>query len=224
MKGLLVLIAACLLASCAALPQVLPPAGSAEKNIRCPSPFLAEKTRLIHTIEVRTSGETKTVMIGVTLMDPFSRTIACALMSAEGMTLFEAVRGPEGMVVSRAFPPFDAADFAVHMMDDIELIFLAPQGLPAKKGVLAGGDQICRWHKTQGGWMEVSAGRDGRMKVHRYSEGGDLKRVVTLAADAANPYSTILLQASDLVNYALVMTLIQSESVGDKPGLKESLP
>lgn len=224
MRGLLALIVSFLLVSCAALPQVLPPAGPAEKNIVCPSPFPAEKTRLIHTIEVRTSGETKTVMIGVTLMDPFSRTISCALMSAEGMTLFEALRGPEGMVVSRAFPPFDATDFAVNMMDDIELMFLAPQGPPAKKGVLAGGDPICRWHKAQGGWIDVSEGRDGRMKVHRYSEGGGLKRAVTLAANATNPYCTLELQSSDLVHYALVMTLIQSEVVTDKPVLKESLP
>lgn len=221
MRGLLALIVSFLMVSCAALPPVLSPAGPAEKKILCPSPFPAKKTRFIHTIDVRTSGETKAIMIGVTLMDPFSRTISCALMSAEGMTLFEALRGPEGMVVSWAFPPFDGADFAVNMMDDIELIFLSPQGLVAKKGISAEGDSICRWHKAQGGWIDVSEGRDGRMKVHRYAEGGGLKRVVTLAADAANPYSTILLQASDLVHYTLVMTMIQSEAVKDEPGLKE---
>ena len=84
----------------------------AEKNIMCPSPFLTEKIRLIHAIEVRAAGQVQTVMIGVTMTDPVTRTISCALMSAEGMALFEAASGPDGLKVSRALPPFDAADFA----------------------------------------------------------------------------------------------------------------
>lgn len=220
MKGFLLLIGSFLLASCAALPQVLPPVGPAAKTILCPSPFLTEKTRLIHAIEVRAAGEMKTVMIGVTLADPVLRTISCALMSAEGMSFFEAASGPSGLKVSRALPPFDATDFARNMMDDIELIFLAPTGALTEKGVLAEGDQVCRWHREQGGWIDVSEGRDGRMKVRRYSKGGGLKRSVMLAPAAANPYSTIELQASELVNYTLVMTLIESEAAKDGPQLK----
>jgi len=219
MKGLLLLIGSLLLVSCAALPQVLQPAGPAVKTIRCPSPFFAEKTRLIHAIEVRTLGEMKTVMIGVTLTDPFARTLSCALMSAEGMSFFEAASGPSGLSVSRALPPFDAPDFARNMMDDIELIFLAPPGALTQKGVLAEGDQVCRWHKEPGGWIDVSEGRDGRMKICRYSEGGSLKRSVMLAPKTANPYSVIELQASELFNYTLIMTLIESEAAKDEPQL-----
>jgi len=220
MKGLFLLIGFFLLASCTALPQILQPAGSPQKSIRCPFPFLVEKTRFIHAIEVRTAGEMKTVMIGVTLTDPQARTISCALMSAEGMSFFEAASGPSGLMVSRSLPPFDTAAFARNMMDDIELIFLAPQGLLTTKGVLAEGDQICRWHKEQGGWVDVSEARDGRMAVRRYSEGGGLKRVAWLAPVTPNPYSAIVLQASELVSYTLVMTLIESETVKDEPQLK----
>ncbi|PKN17785.1 MAG: hypothetical protein CVU71_15265 [Deltaproteobacteria bacterium HGW-Deltaproteobacteria-6] len=219
MKGLLLLTGSFLLLSCAALPQIFQPAGPATQTILCPSPFLTEKTRLIHAIEVRTAGETKTVMIGVTLTDPSSRTISCALMSAEGVTFFEAASGPSGLMVSRALPPFDEGDFARNMMEDIELIFLAPPGMLTQKGVLAGGDQVCRWHNKQGGWVDVLSGPDGRMNVRRYSEGGGLKRSVRLAPAAAPPYSTIELQASELFDYTLMMTLIEAEAAKDEPQL-----
>ena len=219
MKGLLLLIGSFLLVSCASLPAVLPPA---DQTMTCPSPFLTEKTRFIHAIEARMSGETKAVMIGVTLVDSALRTLSCALMSAEGVTLFEAASGPSGLKVSRAaLPPFDAADFAGNMMDDIALIFLKPSGAVTQKGVLAAGEAVCRRHKDQGGWIDVLQSRDGRIQVRRYSEGGSLKRSVTLAGGAFNPYSTIELHASELVNYTLMMTLIESEAVQDDPQIRE---
>jgi hypothetical protein len=218
MKGFLLLTSSFLLISCAALPAVLPPA---DQTMTCPSPFLTEKTRFIHAIETRLSGETKAVLIGVTVVDPATGTLSCALVSAEGMTLFEAVRGPSGVNVSRALPPFDTADFARNMMDDIQLIFLKPSGSLVKKGFGAAGEAVCRLHKEGGGWIDVSQGRDGRIQVRRYSEGGRLKRSVILAGGAQNPYATIELQASELVNYTLMMTVIESEAVKDEPQLKE---
>jgi hypothetical protein len=187
----------------------------------CPSPFFTKKTRFIHAIEARMSGEIKAVMIGVTLADPALRTLSCAIMSPEGMVLFEAFFGPSGMIVNRALPPFDAADFADNMMDDIALIFLKPSGAVMQKGVLAAGEAVCRRHKNQGGWIDVLQRRDGRIQVRRYSEGGSLKRSVTLAGGPFNPYSTIELHALELVNYTLMMTLIESEAVQDEPQLRE---
>ncbi|KAF0157228.1 MAG: Uncharacterized protein FD159_1498 [Syntrophaceae bacterium] len=221
MKGLLLLIGSFLLVSCAALPLVRPPTGSLGKTFTCPSPFFTEKTRLIHAIEVRAAGKTQTVMIGVTITDPVTRSISCALMSAEGMVIFEAAAGPDGLKISRALPPFDSGDFARNMMDDIDLIFLAPQEALAQQGVLAAGERVCRRHKKQGGWIDVSEGRDGRIQIRRYSEGGSLKRSVTLTGRPFNPYSTIELHASELVSYTLMMTLIESEAVQDEPQLME---
>ncbi|RPH88129.1 MAG: hypothetical protein EHM66_01505 [Deltaproteobacteria bacterium] len=221
MKGLLFLIGSLLLVSCAVLPAIRPVAGLAEKNIMCPSPFLTEKIRLIHAIEVRAAGQVQTVMIGVTMTNPVTRTISCALMSAEGMALFEAVSGPDGLKVSRALPPFDAADFARKMMDDIDLIFLAPQGALTEKGVFVTGETVCRRHKEPGGWIDVLQGHGGPIHIRRYSEGGRLQRSVTLAGGSANPYSTIDLQASERVDYSLIMTLIESETVRDEPQRKE---
>lgn len=220
MKNLFFLIASLLIVSCAALPQIRPAAGPAHEAISCPSPFLAEKTRLIHSIEARLSGETKAVMIGITLADPVNRTLSSAILSTEGMVLFEAFRGSSGMTVNRALPPFDAADFARNMMDDIELIFLAPSGAPAQKGILAEGNRVCRWHGTPDGWIDVVEAREGRIYIRRYTEGGDLKRSVRLDATAASPYAAIELRAAERVHYMLVMTLIESEAAKDglRPG------
>jgi len=217
MKRFFFLIASLLLVSCAALPAIRPQAGPDEKNIVCPSPFLTEKTRLIHAIEVRAAGRAQTVIIGVTLADPALRTLSCALMSAEGMSFFEAVSDSSGLKVNRALPPFDAADFARNMMNDIELIFFAPRSAPARKGVLAEGDRVCRWHQEKGGWLDVSKSRDEQIHIRHYSEDGGLKRSVMLDGKAADPYSTIELQASEMVDYTLVMTLIESEAVKDEP-------
>lgn len=215
MKRLLCLIGSLLLVSCAALPAVLP---SADQKMTCPSPFLPEKIRFIHAIEVRVAGKTQTVMIGVTLTDPVLRTISCALMSAEGMAFFEAASGPSGLKVSRALPPFDAPDFARNMMDDIELIFLAPQEALFQKGVLADGRRVCRRHKEQGGWMDVLQGSDGHIQITRYSEGGGLQRRVILDGKSPNTYSTIELQATQ---YTLVMTLIEAEAVKNDTRMPE---
>jgi hypothetical protein len=215
------MIGALLLASCAALPVIQPDTGPGEKNILCPSPFLPEKTRLIHAIEVRAAGQAQTVIIGVTLADPVLRTLSCALMSTEGMAFFEAAADSSGLKVSRALPPFDAGDFASNMMNDIDLIFFAPKGALMQKGVLAQGNPVCRWHKERGGWIDVSKSRDGQIQIRRYAEDGGLKRSVLLDAKAASPYSGIELQASEMVNYTLLMTLIESETIKNEPQLHE---
>lgn len=217
MRGFLFLISALLLISCAALPAIAPPNGKAEKPLVCPSPYCTGKYRFIHSLEVRLGGQTQTVMVGVTLIDPALRTISSALVSTEGLAFFEASQGPDGLVVDRALPPFDAGDFSRNMMDDIELIFLAPREAPAEKGVLAGGEIVCRY-KGPAGWIDVGTGRDGRIQIRRYSKRGGLLRSVTLAG-GANPYSAIELHASGLVEYELIMTLIESEAVQN-----ESLP
>ncbi len=215
MKGLVLLIGSFLLVSCAALPAIHPPPSvSSGKTIACPSPFLPEKTRLIHAIEVRAAGKIQTVMIGVTLLDPATRTISCALMSPEGMALFEATAGPGGLKIGRALPPLDSADFARNMMEDIELIFLAPPESLAQKGVFASGETVCRRHKESGGWIDVLEGPHRRIQIRRYSESGSLQRRVILDGKSANAYSAIELQST---TYTLMMTLIESETIKDEP-------
>ncbi len=180
----------------------------------CPSPFLKEKYRLIHAIEVHMAGDTRSAIIGVTLADPATRAVSCAIITAEGMVLFEADAGAGLLNVKRALPPFDSADFAKNMIDDIKLIFFSPSGKIYQKGTLTDGTTVCRWREENGEWTDVSAHQQGNIDIKRYSTGGGLKRHVKFNNRAGeNIYQSIELDAKELPNYSLLMMLIEAQPV-----------
>jgi hypothetical protein len=100
-------------------------------------------------------------------------------------------------------------------MDDIELIFLAPYGEMKEQGRSADRRMVCRWHREKGGWVDISQAPDGRIRISRYSEGFKPERMVTIEPEPGSPYAAIVLQAEGLIDYTLVMTLIESEAVAD---------
>jgi hypothetical protein len=215
MKGAWVLITTLVLAACQSLPVIQPaPAGSGKTA--CPSVFAQAPIRYIHAIEARAAGKTQAVMIGVTLLNPETKAIASAIVSAEGLSLFEAASVAGDIAVSRALPPFDAPDFAKNLMNDIELIFLAPRGALQAQGNLADGHVACRWHLEKGGWIDVSEDMERNIRIQRYSQSSKLTRTVTLTPKSGNAYAAIVLQASGLIDYTLIMTLIESEAVADE--------
>lgn len=219
MKGVWVLIASVLLAACQSLPVIQPAPASVSKT-SCPSVFTRIPIRYIHAIEARRAGKTQAVMIGVTLLNPETRTITSAIVSAEGLSLFEAASVAGDVKVSRALPPFDAPDFAKNLMADIELIFLAPRGMLKAQGILADGRAACRWHQEKDGWIDVSEDPLRNIRIQRYSQGARLERTVTLTPKSGDAYAAIVLQASGLIDYTLIMTLVESETVIDTEGIE----
>jgi hypothetical protein len=202
------------LLSCQTLPLINSPASPAEeKNLTCPSPFLKERYRLVHAIETRVAGKTQSAIIGVTLADPDTRFVSCAIMTAEGMVLFEAESGPAMLKVKRALPPFDSVDFAKNMIEDIKLIFFAPEGKIQKKGKLPAGATACRYHEENGDWIDVITDKSEGMAIKRYTSDGILKRQVKFNKTTVNIYQSIELQANEVFNYSLLMTLIEAEPV-----------
>ena len=214
MKGIPLLILTVFLFSCQTLPLINAPVSPAdEKALTCPSPFLKEKYRLVHTIETRMAGDTQSAIIGVTLADPSTRFVSCAIMTVEGMVLFEAESGPGALKVNRALPPFDSMDFAKNMIEDIKLIFFAPEGQIQKKGNLPDGATTCRYHEENGDWIDVITDKSEGKAIKRYSSVGSLKRHVKFNKTAGNIYQSIELQANETFNYSLLMTLIEAEPV-----------
>jgi hypothetical protein len=184
-----------------------------EKALTCPSPFLKEKYRLVHAIETRVSGKTQSAIIGVTLADPSTRFISCAIMTAEGIVLFEAESGPGALKVTRALPPFDSMDFAKNMIEDIKLIFFAPEGKIQKKDNLPDGAAVCRYLEENGDWIDVITDKSEGTAIKRYSSAGILKRQVKFNKTTGNIYQSIELQANETLNYSLLMTLIEAQPV-----------
>jgi hypothetical protein len=214
MKGIPFLILIVFLFSCQTLPLINAPVSPAdEKALTCPSPFLKEKYRLVHTIETRVAGDTQSAIIGVTLADPSTRFVSCAIMTAEGMVLFEAESGPGALEVTRALPPFDSMAFVKNMIEDIKLIFFTPDGKIQKKGNLPDGATACRYREDNGDWIDVIADKSEVMTINRYSSAGILKRHVKFNKTAGNIYQSIELQANEVFSYSLLMTLIEAEPV-----------
>jgi hypothetical protein len=214
MKGLPLLILLFFLSACQTLPLINSPVSPAEeKTLTCPSPFLKEKYRLVHAIETRMAGDTRSAIIGVTLADPVTRSLTCAIMTAEGMVLFEVESSPGALKVNRALPPFDSEDFAKNMMEDIKLIFFAPEGKFQKKGNLPGGATVCRYLEENGDWIDVITDKSEGTAIKRYSSFGNLKRQIKFNKTVGNIYQSIELQANETFNYSLLMTLIEAQPV-----------
>ena len=211
-KFLLILIF--FLSSCQTLPVINSPSSlKDEKSFACPSPFLKEKYRLVHTIETRTAGNIQSAIIGVTLADPSTRSISCAIVTTEGMVLFEAEAGLGKLKVNRALPPFDSEDFAKNMIEDIKLIFFTPEGKIQNKGYITDGSTVCRYLKKNGDWIDVIENKSEDMEIKRYSSTGALKRRILFNKTTKNIYQRIELQANELFDYSLLMNLIEAQPV-----------
>jgi hypothetical protein len=212
MKYIALLITMAFVASCSTMPIITSPMlSAAQKDFACPSPFLKEKYQLIHAIEINAAGNAQGAIIGVTVVDPFTRFVSCAIMTAEGMVLLEAESFGEKLTVHRALPPFDSGDFAQNLIDDIRLIYFNPQGLLQKKGNLSDGSTVCRWQEESGNLIDVISGKPESTEINKYSACGNLKRHIKLTQQAGKPYSIIELQGSEMLDYTLLMTLIEAQ-------------
>jgi len=222
MKYISLIIGIVFIASCSTMPAITAPMHpAAQKNLTCPSPFLKGKYQLIHAIEINAAGNAQGAIIGVTVADPSTRFVSCAIITAEGMVLLETESSGEKLTVHRALPPFDSGDFAKNLIDDIKLIYFAPQGLLLKKGNLDDGSIACRWQEENFNFIDVVAGKLESTEIKKYSECGSLKRHIKLTQQEGNPYSNIELQGSEMVDYTLMMTLIEAQPAESKlPGKK----
>ena len=217
MKYIPLFIGIVFLTSCSTMPVISAKMlQTNQNNLTCPSPFLKGKHQLIHAIEINAAGIVQGGIIGVTVIDPSKRFVSCAIITAEGMVLLEVQSAGEKLIIYRALPPFDSGDFAKNLIDDIRLIYFNPQGLLQKKGNLPNGSTICRWQEENGNSIDVIAGKPEITEIKKYSACGSMKRHIKLTQKAGNPYAIIELQGSEMVDYALLMTLLETQPVDGK--------
>ena len=168
-----------LLLACHSLPVMEPaPQDAADMERACRDVFPHRPWRMVHTITTNLAGRKKGVMIGVVSLSPDTETVECALLTIEGMRLFEA-RDDGTLTVRRALPPFDRPALAEGMMADIRLLFFQPEGQPEETGILPGGTPGCRY-ATEDGYLDILRTTPGTSRLERYDHRHRLIRRVTI--------------------------------------------
>lgn len=218
----LLILTALLLNSCGTLPVVNPvlPQGNSQASI-CPSFFLTEPYRFIHAIEFGIAGQAGGAVIGVTVADPQTRSVSCAIMTPEGLVLFEA-EAASSVRILRALPPFDSGEFAENLLADIRLIFFAPQGRMQEKGILADGALLCRFREENGAWIDVIDRSAQGVEINKYTSLRNWKRRIRFNHSAEGRYAAVELAAREAYGYQLRMKLLEAEPVRGNEQARET--
>lgn len=212
--GAALILLTVLCTACSTLPAIRPldAAGTQAAAENCRRPFLDAPHRFVHAIEAGLPERSMGTVLGVTLFDPPSGIVRSALLTLEGFVLLDA-RYDKGLQVNRAVPPFDAPSFAENMMDDIRLIFLAPQGRLLQAGTLGNGAVACRYEAPRGQTIDVIVRRDDAWEIGTYgSHNEPLRRVEAFSVKNRIP-ETVELTGFFTVDYKLRLTLISAEPV-----------
>lgn len=165
------LAVAMLTVSCAAEHKQLQPRlsrtpGGTEALARCAVLFPQGRWQFVHAIDFRMADGSGGNALGVVVLD--GDQIQTALMTVEGLTLFEASSsGDENIQVTRAIAPFDRPGFAAGLMQDVRTLFRPPTG-KARYGSLANGSRVCRY-EADPATTDITPSRDGCWQLSTYS-------------------------------------------------------
>jgi hypothetical protein len=212
-----------MLVSCRSLPAITPNGKiPADIEAACAAVFPRQAWRMVHTIKTDFPGGRKGVMLGVVSLVPGKNTVECALLSIEGLRLFEA-HDDGTLTIRRALPPFDRPALADGMMQDIRLIFFRPEAPPLARGMMPSGEPGCRYTLADG-IQDIVRKPSGEMVIHRYDGKNRLIRRVTItrchptgtAGQEAIP-CRILLEAFHPARYQLELDLVEARPTVDSP-------
>ena len=189
------------------------PAAAADAIQRCRRPFLDIPYRVVHSIEAALPGGKTGTVVGVTVFDPAAETIHSVIMTIEGFVLFEARQEKGELHLDRAAPPFDAGHFAAHIMEDVRLIFLAPEGRLADAGVLEDGSAICRYYENQDRIVDVVVHQDDTWEIETYRTSQERLRKIRAFSVQDRIPGMLELTGFESRNYSLRLKLISAEPV-----------
>jgi hypothetical protein len=200
--------------ACADLPRIEGPARmeAVKPSDSCARIFPQGRWELVHTIEADFPGGRRQLLMGVSRISSTERTVHCVLMTLEGLVLFDA-RHDGQLAINRAVPPFTGMALAQGMIDDIALLFFAPQSPCREAGFLPNGNYVCRY-AVGDGTEDILPMPGMGWEIHRYDAGHNLIRSVT-AEIGASPYGErvaerLELNAAGAAEYRLVLTLVEA--------------
>jgi hypothetical protein len=185
--------------------------GTAEELQNCLAIFPPGPWESVHKIEAVLGGGASATLLGITRGDPAEGSLQTLLLTPEGFTLFEGeFRGGE-IIVNKAVPPFDSPAFAKGLMEDVTLLFLAPQIRPKIWDQEADGARVCIWEGPDGFRTEVQQLPDQGWRIQRRDDQGQLTREAALKGTLVQGLAANLeLRVLKPVSYKLKMTLFQS--------------
>ena len=222
MRRLLLPLLPLLFMACHSLPLIVPAEQTpVDVATVCDAAFPHRAWRMVHTITTDLPGGRKGVMLGVVSLSPATDTIECALLSIEGLRLFEA-RDDGTLTILRALPPFDRPALAEGMMQDIRMLFFPPGGKPVATGILPSGNPACRYALADG-FLDVIRTPEGIFILECYDRRQRLIRRVEISA--CHPPGVegngtvpcrIHLEATGDNDYRLDLELVEARPVLDK--------
>jgi len=193
----------------------------------CRRVFPPGRWQFVHAMEVRFRGGKSGQFLGITSTDSGSRHLECALLTIEGLVLFEAGKN-EKLSIRRSVPPFDSVAFAQGLMDDVSFIFYPPQGRLVKTKRL-GGTLFCRYRSQEDDVTDIIVKADGSWELAR--RGGRSERSVEANHCEASQANTgvdipcrLLLKAAGTAGYSITLRLLSAEPMDVERKIREQEP
>ncbi|OQX08025.1 MAG: hypothetical protein BWK76_24130 [Desulfobulbaceae bacterium A2] len=220
----LVLLASLLGACAAPAPPALTPLPGPAWEERCRSVYPNGDWQFVHAIEFALADGAGGTAIGVTTLS--GGEIACALLTVEGLCVFEARQPQEGdLDIRRALPPFDKPGFAAGLLDDVRTIFLPPAGAAVVHGRI-GVEPVCRHMGADGRVSDVLPEAAGCWQIRTYRQGRGERLLETTTCRPEGPGripQQLVLHGLGRSGYTLRMTLIRAEQGAPSTFMTETL-
>jgi hypothetical protein len=168
-------------------------------------------------------------MLGLTVMSSTGRSCRSVLMTLEGFVVFDGEHDGR-LTVHRALPPFDSPHFADGLVEDIRLVFFAPEGPVIATGTLPDGGAVRRHRLPDGGTVDVEILPGADWRIRRYDASETLTRTVRARHGPGDQHGfpeSLELTATGGQDYRLTMTLIEAVPAGvsDRdPALRDFWP
>lgn len=180
---------------------------------RCLLPFPDIPRRYIHAIEAVLPTSVHLTVMGVTIINPAAESIRVAVMTLEGLVLFDVSTVASQTTIHRALPPFDGQEFVLYLMQDIRFMFFPPAVALSSSGILDNGATICRYVGDEGMTVDVIVHQDQTWEIEQYKGcRKPLRRVSGHALKNGVP-GIIELSTHKPRTYSLRLKLISAEPV-----------
>jgi hypothetical protein len=201
--------------ACAQLPELRPVRGTSPFPADiCDHVFPQGDWQFLHVLEATPPSGDKQTLLGLSQLSSTRKTGKFVIMTIEGMVLFEA-HVDDGIDVKRAVPPFDRPGMAQGIVDDLRLIFFAPDPSTRITGALDNGDRVCRFALPGGGTQDIEVHSDAGWTIYQYNRSNRITRSVQPVPSRGRSVhgmpNQLILDAPGPVGYRLIITLLEAE-------------